>query len=200
MEHFAFGSSGKDIQFLPSLKSGAVSHFFHQFHLLIFWFVQIVENFLGYLFCSIPFVCSLYAKNLCQFCQGFFTFDLSLDLCCFLHVQSCILHNVDIAAGAAGNCTQEVSCHDNICSSTADSSGSFWCDPAWAVGAETAAHALKAEAAFCALSFYSVMRSFHWKAADKSLQRLVRTGTGIASITLVHFLNSSYVNNCMLKL
>src|SRR5699024_9655499 len=106
--------------------------------------------------------------NFCQFCQGFLTFDLSLDLSCFLHIQSCIFYNVDIAAGAAGNRPQEVSCHNNICSSTADSSGSFRCDPAWAVGAETAAHALKAEAAFGALSFYSVMRGFHGKAADKS--------------------------------
>ena len=169
MEYFTFSSSRKDVQLLPSFKSWTVSHFFYQFHFFIFRFVQIVQDHLSYLLCSIPFVCSLYAEDLRQFCQRFFSLDLSFDLSGFLYIQGRVLHNVDIAAGTAGNCPQKVSGNDNVCCSPADPSWRFRCDPAGTIGTETAAYALKTEAALGALSFYSVVGSFHGKAADKSL-------------------------------
>lgn len=59
-------------------------------------------------------------------------------------------------------------------------------NPARSVGTEAAADALQSESAFYGLSFYAVVGSFHGKAGDIALQRLVGTLACGTAITVIH--------------
>jgi len=94
---------------------------------------------------------------------------------------------MDVAAGAGGHGAQEITNNDGIGVGAADAPGGFRGDAAGAVGAETAADALKSESAFGALALYAVMGSLHREAGDKLLQGFVCAFAGGAAVALVHF-------------
>lgn len=75
---------------------------------------------------------------------------------------------MDVAAGTGSNGSQEIPHDDGIGVGAADPPGRLGCDPAGAVGAQTAAYALEAEAAFGTLALYTVVGCFHGKPGNEA--------------------------------
>ena len=113
-------------------------------------------------------------------------------------VERGIFHNMDVAARSGRDRTQEIAGNDHIGGGAADPASGIRCDPAGTVGAKPAADPLQAEPAFDRLILHPVMGGLHWQRTDVAFERLVRTLTGVASITLVHK-NSSFIVEILQK-
>lgn len=93
---------------------------------------------------------------------------------------------MDIAAGTTCNCTQKITCYNDVRRCTSNSSWRFWGNSTRTIGTQPTTDSLKSKSTFCTLSLYSMMRSFHWQVSDKSLQWFICTCTCVTSKTSIH--------------
>lgn len=98
---------------------------------------------------------------------------------------------MDITSAAAGHRAQEVTGNDYICRGAADPPRSGRCDPARAVGTQTATDSFQSETALGALSFHTMVGRLHGEPRNKALQRLIRAFACLTTVTLIHFMYSS---------
>ena len=186
LDNLRVGAAGQDAQLLPLGIPGGIGHLLQQVHLLVGRQVQIIQHRLGNRQRVVVLVPLLDAKQVAQVGKGLLPLDLPLGQGGVLQIPGGVLHNVDVAAGAAGHRPQEVAGHDDIGGGAADPPGGSGGNPAGSVGTQPAADTLQAEAALDRLALYPMVGRLHRQRADKALQGLVGALTGFTSKALIH--------------
>ena len=190
LDYLGVRAARQDAELLPVRVTRRVGHFFDKLHLFVGGLVKVREHHISDGERLFVLVAARHAEEFAEMLESVLALYLALRERGVLKVQRRVLDDVDVAAGARGDRAQEVARDDDVRRSAADSLRRLRRHAARPVRAETAADALKAEAALHRLARDPVMRSLVRQSADKILKRLVRAFAGVATETLIHNFSS----------